>query len=408
MTHSTLNHNTDPFVRREIIHPYLMGKLDGLSFAVKDNIDIKDQVTGYGSPGWKDTHYKPVCHAICLEQLLCEGGTLKGKTKSDELAYSLLGINSFYGTPLNPNAPDRVPGGSSSGSASAVASGFVDFALGTDTGGSVRVPASNCGVWGYRPTHGAISMAGVLTLASSFDTVGVMAQNGKILEKVMQVLLSEGIFRGRDIPNIYFLEDCFQVTDPSILEAVQPFIDGLKNDLKAENTSFSEITGKKQSLEDLFLLLGSNLSTEIWNMFGSWVKNEKPELSFGVERSLSNYAESASREKIQKNLVNQGLFKRDLNQFIQGGHVLCFPTTIDLAPIYDKITTEFFNGDYIPRTMSINAISSLSGSPQITIPLKTLNGVPVGLSFLAEKGQDMMLIDLCKRLHGYWERRDYN
>jgi len=152
---------TDPFVTTETINPYSEGILNGLSFAIKDNIDIKNQTTGYGSPSWIKTHDKPVVNAICLEQLLCEGGIFKGKTKSDELAYSLIGVNSFYGTPINPKAPDRIPGGSSSGSASAVASGLVDFAIGTDTGGSVRVPASNCGVWGCRPSHGTISVAGV-------------------------------------------------------------------------------------------------------------------------------------------------------------------------------------------------------------------------------------------------------
>ena len=92
--------------------------------------------------------------------------------------------NTFYGTPLNPKAPDRVPGGSSSGSASAVASQLVDFSIGTDTAGSVRVPASNCGIWGYRPSHGIISPTGVLALAPSFDTVGIFSRSGEILEKV--------------------------------------------------------------------------------------------------------------------------------------------------------------------------------------------------------------------------------
>jgi len=112
---------SDPFIKKNIITPYSPGELNGLSFAAKDNIDVANEITGYGSPAWINTHSKSVVNAICLEQLLNEGGNYQGKTKSDELAYSLIGVNSFYGMPLNPKAPDRVPGGSSSGAASAVA-----------------------------------------------------------------------------------------------------------------------------------------------------------------------------------------------------------------------------------------------------------------------------------------------
>src|SRR5215212_3142842 len=166
------------------------GPLDGLNFAVKDLIDIASHKTGCGNPSWCDTHPVVTVNAVCVEQLLSAGARCVGKTISDELALSLLGENYFYGTPLNPKAPDRVPGGSSSGSASAVACGQVDFALGTDTGGSTRVPASNCGIWGFRPSHGFVSVAGVNPLAPSFDTVGVLAQSADVLAKVGLVLLT--------------------------------------------------------------------------------------------------------------------------------------------------------------------------------------------------------------------------
>src|SRR5215204_7383070 len=145
------------FVQEIEVDPTGSGPLDGLSFAVKDLIDIGGYKTGCGNPSWGDTHPPASMNAVCVEQLLDAGARCVGKTVSDELAFSLLGENHFYGTPLNPKAPERVPGGSSSGSASAVVCGLVDFALGTDTGGSVRVPANNCGVWGMRPSHGFIS-----------------------------------------------------------------------------------------------------------------------------------------------------------------------------------------------------------------------------------------------------------
>src|SRR5882762_7896622 len=156
------------------------GMLDGLCFAVKDVIDIAGWKTGCGNPTWRDSHPPAVAHAVCVEQVLRAGARCLGKTIPDELAFSLLGENHFYGTPLNPQASDRVPGGSSSGSASAVACGLVDFALGTDTGGSTRVPASNCGIWGFRPSHGFVSVAGVMPFSPTLDTVGVFTRSAKL------------------------------------------------------------------------------------------------------------------------------------------------------------------------------------------------------------------------------------
>ena len=143
---------SNAFVTTFDLSPTESGPLDGLRFAVKDTIDVAGFKTGCGNPTWRDSHPAAVVHAVCVEQLLLAGARCVGKTICDELAFSLLGANHFYGTPLNAHAPDRVPGGSSSGSASAVACDLVEFALGTDTGGSTRVPASNCGIWGFRPS----------------------------------------------------------------------------------------------------------------------------------------------------------------------------------------------------------------------------------------------------------------
>src|SRR5213083_475800 len=181
---------SNAFVTNFDLSPTDSGPLDGLRFAVKDTIDVAGFKTGCGNPTWRDSHPAAVAHVVCVEQLLHAGARCVGKTISDELAFSLLGENYFYGMPLNPRAPERVPGGSSSGSASAVACGLVEFALGTDTGGSARVPASNCGIWGFRPSHGFISLAGVNPLAPSFDSVGILAQNADVLAKVALVLLA--------------------------------------------------------------------------------------------------------------------------------------------------------------------------------------------------------------------------
>ena len=176
---------------RAHLAPTGSGALDGLTFAVKDNIDTLGSVTGAGNPAWRAAHRPAVRSAECVTRLLAAGATMVGKTLSDELAFSLEGRNAWDGTPVNPAVPGALPGGSSSGSASVVAAGLVDFALGTDTGGSVRVPASFCGVYGFRPTHGRVSLDGVVPLAASYDTVGWLARSGAVLARVGAVLLGE-------------------------------------------------------------------------------------------------------------------------------------------------------------------------------------------------------------------------
>ena len=190
-TRSITAEQSGAFVETFELAPTADGPLAGLSFAVKDLIDVADRLTGCGNPTWRDTHPPAAVHAVCVEQLLAAGAHAVGKTVTDELAFSLIGENHFYGTPLNAAAPNRVPGGSSSGSASAVACGLADFALGTDTGGSVRVPASNCGIWGLRTSHGFVSVAGVMPFAPTFDTVGILARSAEVLRRAAEVLLAD-------------------------------------------------------------------------------------------------------------------------------------------------------------------------------------------------------------------------
>ncbi|MEW5297920.1 MAG: hypothetical protein WDW36_001098 [Sanguina aurantia] len=165
------------------------GPLSGLTFAVKDLFDVAGHVTGFGSPTWLATHAPATATAPAVQLLLDAGANLRGKTHMDELAYSLNGENVHYGTPVNPAAPGRVPGGSSSGSAVAVAAGDAPLSLGSDTGGSVRIPASYVGSLGMRPTHGRITLAGGRPLAPSFDTVGWFARDAAVLRAAGHVLL---------------------------------------------------------------------------------------------------------------------------------------------------------------------------------------------------------------------------
>src|SRR5215218_2348723 len=167
------------------------GPLAGLDFAAKDLFDVAGHPTTYGNPDWARTHPPAAGTAPCVSALLGAGARLRGKTKTVELAYGLTGENVWHGTPINPAAPDRFPGGSSCGSAAAVAAGLVDFAMGSDTGGSVRIPASYCGVFGIRPSWGAVSLAGACGLGPSFDTAGWFAARAGVLARVGDVLLPQ-------------------------------------------------------------------------------------------------------------------------------------------------------------------------------------------------------------------------
>src|SRR5215813_11990878 len=191
------------------------GPLSGLTFAAKDLFDVAGHPTGGGNPDWARQNPVPTRHAWAVQRLLDAGATLIGKTITDEVSLGILGENPFDGTPLNPAAPDRVPGGSSSGSASAVAQGLCDVALGTDTGGSVRVPASFCGLYGIRPTHGRLDLAGMMQQAPSSDTTGWFARDVGTFAKVSEVLLDEVVPTA--LPRrLVIAVDAFAFADPEV------------------------------------------------------------------------------------------------------------------------------------------------------------------------------------------------
>src|SRR5215470_1021174 len=220
--------STAPFVPgpRIRIEGRSNGPLTGLTFAAKDLFDVEGQPTGGGNPDWARWRPVPDKHAWAVQRLLDAGATLIGKTVTDEVSLGILGENAFDGTPLNPKARDRVPGGSSSGSASAVAQSLCDFALGTDTGGSVRVPASFCGLYGIRPTHGRLNLAGMLPQAPSSDTTGWFARDAETFARVSAVLLGEA--PAAALPcNLLIAVDAFGFADPDVAAALQPMVERL-------------------------------------------------------------------------------------------------------------------------------------------------------------------------------------
>jgi amidase len=395
------------FIESVEVDPTGSGPLDGLSFAVKDLIDIGGHKTGCGNPTWRDTHPPASVNAVCVEQLLGAGARCVGKAVSDELAFSLLGENHFYGTPLNPKAPDRVPGGSSSGSASAVACGLADFALGTDTGGSVRVPANNCGIWGLRPSHGFISVAGVNPFAPTFDTVGVLASSAEVLARVASVLLACEDGPGEEFGTIHLLKEAFSISDPDVRQALEDPVRGLRSLFggRLRNTSVREIDGESaasqgtgfQAWHDTYGVLQW---AEIESCLGAWIEATKP--AFGPEAEQNfDLAKSLDRRRVRPAAQRREEYFRRLKAFLGPNDLLCMPTTPALAP--RKGTTaprgHAAAGDYYPRALSLTSMAGIGRLPQVSLPLaESSDGVPVGLSLLAANGQDAFLLNVVKRV----------
>ncbi len=331
-----------------------------------------------------------------------------GKTVSDEVAFSLIGENHFYGTPLNPRAPDRVPGGSSSGSVSAVACGLADLALGTDTGGSVRFPASNCGVWGLRPSHDFISVAGVMPFAPTFDTIGVHAQSADILAKAAGVLLGAPDGRSADSAkptSIYLLREAFELAQPDTRAAHQPAIDGLRKlfGTAVQETSLGEILGDAaaNTFDSWFQTYCTIQWAEIEDSLGPWIAESKPEFGPVTAKNLE-LVRKQDRRTVPAMIVQREFFYRALRKFLGPTDLLCIPTTPARRRLRGAwgwisvwaITT---NG-----RVALTSIAGIGRLPQVSMPVSSLavDGVelPLGLSLLGSFGEDLFLLDIVQQV----------
>jgi amidase len=382
------------FVENFELPPTSDGPLAGLRFAVKDLIDVAGRPTGCGNPTWRDTHPPAAVHAVCVEQLLAAGGKCIGKTVTDELAFSLIGENHFYGTPLNPAAAGRVPGGSSSGSASAVVCGLADFALGTDTGGSVRVPASNCGIWGLRPSHGFVSVAGVMPFAPTFDTVGILARNGEMLRRSAEVLLAGEAKIGSQPPTIHLLDDAFALADPEVRQALEPVVERMRAlyGQRVRTISFAQIFGDGlgshwETWLDTYCVLQW---TEIRSTLGAWIAAVRPE--FGPATAASfKLVHDLDRTRARSAIESREASYRNLRQAIGPSDLWCIPTVPSSAPAKAS-NAQDRTGGYYRKALSLTSLAGIGRLPQVSLPLASTAVSPVGLSLIGAHGQDLFLI----------------
>jgi amidase len=368
------------------------GPLSGLTFAAKDLFDVAGHPTGGGNPDWARYSPVPTRHSWAVARLLGAGATLIGKTITDEVSLGIVGENAFYGTPVNVRAPGRVPGGSSSGSAAAVAAGVCDTALGTDTGGSVRVPASFCGLYGIRPTHGRIDVSGMLPQAPSSDTTGWFAREAATFARVSSVMLGEAIPTA--LPQrLIVASDAFAFADPEVAQALQPLLERLKRligEVREEVMAPGGIVQWARAQRTI-------QPAEAWLTFRDWIERCNPRLAYNVARNIYTGSQITEGERHWAELTRREA-RGWMRHLLAPGTILCLPTTPFPAPNRgEPLSVASVQRD---RILCLCAHGGLTGVPQVSTPGATVDGLPVGLSIIAGRGSDAALVATAAALAG--------
>jgi amidase len=380
--HDTVN----AFIEMFDVRGAIDGPLAGRTVGVKDIYDVAGHITGYGNPDWARTHNVSEITAPAVQALLDAGARLVGKTLTDELAYSLMGVNAHYGTPLNTAAPDRVPGGSSSGSVAATAAGLVDIGLGSDTGGSVRLPASFCGVYGLRSTHGRISLTGARPLAPSFDTVGWFARDAKTFAATGQAY---GITVGsQPLPRRFVLAtDAFARVAPESRNALAPAL----NALHAHADIWEEMDVSGNHLADWRQTFQVCQAGEIWASHGDWIRSVRPAFGPGIKERF----EMASRITPDQRAAGaraRAEIAEHVRAVLGDDGIIVSPTSPGPAPL--RTDTDVVLDQFRTAALEILCLAGLAGLPQVNLPAAKVDGAPLGLSLMAPPGRDEWLLSL--------------
>ena len=369
------------------------GPLSGLRFAVKDLMDVAGYPTSNGQPLMLARSGIKTRHADVVERLLNAGAEFAGKTITDELAFSMNGRNAHFGAPINAAAPDRITGGSSCGSASAVSHGLVDFALGTDTGGSVRAPANHCGLWGLRPSHGRISLRGAWDLAPSFDTLGWFTQDLPTFARVADVLLGPDPHPLPARVRCLRPEPCWDLLDAPALESLKPTLERIDT-----------LLGPLQSAPDcsldfdaLYWAFRYIQGEEAWQIDGEFISTHHPPLGPDIAQRF-DWSREVTSEQVQSSRAVRNAFTEQLAQALGTDTVWVMPTMPDIAPLIHDSPEALER--YRNNAIRLLCLSGLSGFPQLHLPLATRLNAPFGLSLLGPKGSDRSLIRLAEQLLG--------
>ena len=379
-----------PYPDAPVLHAST-GPLSGLCFGVKDLFDVAGYPTGGGQPFVLAMSGIKTQTAPTVQKLLDAGARFIGKTVTDELAFSMNGNNAHFGAPINGAAPDRISGGSSSGSASAVSHNLCDFALGTDTGGSVRAPANHCGLYGIRPTHGRISLAGALDLAPSFDTCGYFARDVSTFARVSNVLLGEDT---APLPaKIRLLKplDIWAMLDAEVTAAQT-------SPLVRVQAALGKATDTNVILDDvdtLFWRFRHIQGREAWMVNGPLIERFCPPLGPGVAERFA-WSKTVTDDQFAQGVAYRERFKKHLADLLGADGVLVMPTMPDIAPLTGDGGEKLES--YRNRSLQMLSVSGLSGFPQISLPLGQRLGAPLGLSLLGPAGSDLSLVKLAQQI----------
>lgn len=367
------------------------GPLSDLSFGVKDLFDVAGYPTGGGSPTVLAMSGIKTRTAPTVQKLLNAGARFVGKTVTDELAFSMNGNNAHFGAPLNGAAADRITGGSSSGSASAVSSGLCDFALGTDTGGSVRAPANHCGLYGLRPTHGRISLHGTLDLAPSLDTCGWLARDVKTFARVADVLLGSD---PQPLPvqlRLLWPLDVWALLEPFVIDALAVATEQVQRVLGTAQP----VNVVLESFDAMYWSFRHVQGREAWLTDGPMIERYAPSLGPGVADRFS-WSRTVSDAQMLAAQDFRARFRTHLTKLLGTDGVLLMPTMPDIAPL--RSAPESSLEDYRNRAIEMLCIAGLSGFPQLSLPMARRDGAPLGLSLLGPAGSDASLVALALRI----------
>ena len=377
--HAFVGHSPAPF--RLCDH----GALADLSFAVKDLFDVEGSRTACGNPDRLRDDGVATTTAPSVLIALAAGALLMGKTHTDEVACGMFGANPHFGTPINPKAPDRVPGGSSSGSASAVAAGLCDFALGSDTGGSVRVPASFCGIFGIRTSYGRLSTAGVMAMAPSFDAIGWLAADAGVLARVGEVYF--GKVPVERPSRLLIATDTFDIATPAISAALRPIARSLG--------AAEEITLFKEGIEHWLDTFRPLQLYDLRATLGDWASAPGRTLSQSV-RDRMKLAYSIRWQDVAPAAVRREALTTRLAQLLGDDGVIVLPTAHNLPPPRETSLDDLV--EFREKTLALTCVASLARLPQVNLPVATVAGCPVGLSLIGGPRADERLLALTRTL----------
>lgn len=355
-----------------------LGPEQGMRVAIKDSIDVAGMATRMGSAAFDDA--APAArHADVVERLLDAGCRIVGKTVLHEFAFGVSGINPACGTPRNHRYPNRIPGGSSSGSAVAVAAGEADIALGTDTGGSVRQPAACCGVYGFKPSFGRVSRHGVWPSATSLDCVGVFASTLELLERAAAIV--DPRFEAQAFDGELRIGLVSTEADAAIAGAVRDYV-------TASGCSAGEV--ELQLLDAAFEAGLAIIDAETWNAFGACLETGR--VGADVAERLKRAAETSPQAVADAERVRQA-FGEQLDALLERFSVLALPT----LPSFPLMLDEALAGKTDLRSTALVRPFNLSGHPALSIPLD-IDGRPAGLQLVARRGDDARLLAAAREL----------